>query len=71
MTTNSATPGPKANQATSPTSPVGARKGLASVALGRSEQSDLHNPTSESKAALSALARLLGRQLAKEGDTRI
>jgi len=70
MTTRSATPGPKAMQATSPTSPVGARQSLASAASDRSEQSDPHNPTFRSKAALTALARLLGRQLAKEGDTR-
>jgi hypothetical protein len=66
MTTRSATPGRKAKQTTRPTPQVGAREALASAASERSEQSDFPNLTSNSLAALGALARLLGRQVARK-----
>jgi hypothetical protein len=66
MTTRSATPGRKAKQTTRPTSQVGAREACASAASDGSEQSDVPHLTPESLAALGALARLLGRQVARE-----
>ena len=66
MTTRSATPGRKAKQTTRPTSQVGAREALASAASHGSDQPDLSPLTPESLAALGALARLLGRQVARE-----
>ena len=63
MTTRSATPVRKAKQTTRPTSQVGARQALASDG---SDQPDLPHLTPESLAALGALARLLGRQVARE-----
>ena len=66
MTTRSATPGRKAKQTTRPTSQVGAREALASAASHGSDQPDLPPLTPESLAALGALARLLGRQAARE-----
>jgi hypothetical protein len=66
MTTRSATPGRKAKQTTRPTSQVGTREACASAAVDGSDQSDLLHLTPESLAALGALARLLGRQVARE-----
>lgn len=70
MTTRSATPGRKAKQTTRPTSQVGSREVLASTSSDEPEQSDLHNLTPERLAALAALARLLGRQLARDAASR-
>ncbi len=66
MTTRSATPGRKAKQTTRPTSQVGAREALGSATSERSDQPDLPHLTPESLDALGALARLLGRQAARE-----
>jgi hypothetical protein len=66
MTTRSATPGRKAKQTTRPTSQVGTREACASATSEPSDQSDLPHLTPESLAALGALARLLGRQVARE-----
>ena len=66
MMTRSAAPRRKAKQTARPTSPVGKREALPAAAPNGSVPPDLHHLISESEAALGALARLLGRQAARE-----